>query len=411
MTDQLARLVDGSDNFRFLAEPALLLAGDAAAAESYINADPDAAMAKARRFSETLAKMLVQRAGLNPRKIGDQNSRIEALATAGAIPEEIRQAFHSVRRAGNEAVHGYPRDREKATAAVATCFTLGAWWYRTETGKEVAHPFTAPAPAATAPVDEKFEIIEAQLARLRDALEARLRPAPARHLRLKLGGAVVGLATVVGVLLYAVGPWPRPPADGAAGEAAPGPRLAAVTSWEAVSCRSTGWMLPSRGTDPVPYTPRRAPAGAILASGGQITVTVQGLSGRSVVLQSMSTEVVRRSPALAGTYLPLGCQGEVTPRKFRLDLDASAPEVVPEAESRTFPYKVDESEPEQFLITPEVTGGDVEFRLLLNWTSGADEGVLVLPEAGKPPFRVTAPTAAREFCLDPHTSTWRPSCV
>lgn len=83
--------MSSSQNFWFLAEPALLLAGDAVAAEAYADSDPDAAMAKARRFSETLTKMLMRRAGLDPHNFRNHFTRIEALAQAAVIPEHVRQ--------------------------------------------------------------------------------------------------------------------------------------------------------------------------------------------------------------------------------------------------------------------------------------------------------------------------------
>ncbi|MFF1608783.1 hypothetical protein ACFVYA_13470 [Amycolatopsis sp. NPDC058278] len=184
-----------------------------------------------------------------------------------------------------------------------------------------------------------------------------------------------------------------------------------MTSYAAIGGRS-GWVVPDRGDDPIPYRSPSAPpsAEAVFSSGGELTVTVQGLVGRSVVLQSMTVDVVRRSPAMTGVFLPVGVQGGVPPRKFLLNLDATAPKIVPEPDTVSFPYKVNEVEPEQFVITPEVTTGDIEWRLLLRWTSGSDEGTLVLPEAGKPPFRTTATTAVRPFCFDFNHRTWKPSC-
>jgi type I restriction enzyme R subunit len=52
--DELARR---SRNFGFLLQHEPLLVMDGAAAEAYLYSDPDVAMAKARRFTETLAKL------------------------------------------------------------------------------------------------------------------------------------------------------------------------------------------------------------------------------------------------------------------------------------------------------------------------------------------------------------------
>jgi hypothetical protein len=418
MAEQLTLLVESSKNFRFLSEPALVLAADAAAAELYIDSDPDAAMVKARRFAETLAKMLVKQRGLDPKKIKDQNGRIEALAEAGVIPQPIQQAFHAVRRAGNQAAHDRSGDKQKAASTVAACFELGAWWYQTETGRKVAHSFTHRPAAETAPLRESLENIESQLAELQASFQSESGRTLAKStvLRIAVAAAVTVVVAVAAVATYLVGPAQRSSADNPASGGPPasvapsGPPVAAVTSFDAVSCRSSGWVVPGRGSAPIPYSGDRPSAEAVLGSNGQITITVQGLAGRSVVLQSMEVDVLRRAPAMPGTYLPVGCEGGILPRKFLLDLNVTTPRVVVESGSVSFPYKVNEVEPEQFLITPVVRDADVEFRLILRWTSGADKGELVLPEPAQPPFRVTAPTAAREFCLDLADSMWRPSC-
>lgn len=172
MTDELAHRVSSSQNFWFLAEPALLLAGDAVAAEAYADSDPDAAIAKARRFSETLTKMLMRRAGIDPNKFTSHFARIEALAKANLIPEHIRQLLHDIRLSGNKAVHEYSGDQGKALSIVEGCFELGTWWYRTETGNDVDHTFTAPAPAEAASLRDLIKSVENQISVLQQAFES-----------------------------------------------------------------------------------------------------------------------------------------------------------------------------------------------------------------------------------------------
>ena len=59
MAKSIDELAEWSLNFGFLLPHEPLLVMDGAAAESYLYSDPDASMAKARRFTETLAKLLV----------------------------------------------------------------------------------------------------------------------------------------------------------------------------------------------------------------------------------------------------------------------------------------------------------------------------------------------------------------
>jgi type I restriction enzyme R subunit len=66
MVEPIDELAKRSRNFGFLLEHEPLLVLDGATAESYIYSDPDASIAKARRFAETLARLLVKRAALVP---------------------------------------------------------------------------------------------------------------------------------------------------------------------------------------------------------------------------------------------------------------------------------------------------------------------------------------------------------
>src|SRR5690349_14903829 len=84
MDEQFEHLARRSPNFGILLkyEPLLLL--DGAAAESYVYADPDASMVKARRFTETLARKLVSLT--QTRVVGTtQFDRLRALSDAGVL--------------------------------------------------------------------------------------------------------------------------------------------------------------------------------------------------------------------------------------------------------------------------------------------------------------------------------------
>lgn len=104
MDEQFRELARTSQNFGFLLRHEPLLVLDGATAESYVYSDPDAAMWKARRFTETLAKRLVW---LSQTRISgnEQAKRVKALADAGVVPPQQRRLFDRVRTTGNRAVH------------------------------------------------------------------------------------------------------------------------------------------------------------------------------------------------------------------------------------------------------------------------------------------------------------------
>ncbi|WP_157440447.1 hypothetical protein [Actinokineospora inagensis] len=218
---------------------------------------------------------------------------------------------------------------------------------------------------------------------------------------LVLGAVGIALAATIAVVVIVLRP-----ERSETGIAAPAVPLAAVAGY-GPSCHA-GWLVPDTGAETIPLA--QSPGGdAVRGSGGELAVTVQGLVGKTVVLQSMRVDVVRRSPAPAGDYLPNSCQGEVPRRQYRLDLDVEPPRVVLEPGNVGFPYRVSDVEPEQLQMTPMVTDGDVEWRLRLAWTSGADSGELVVDDNGKP-FHIAGGAQARAFCVDAHNGIWRRQC-
>jgi type I restriction enzyme R subunit len=174
MAEPIGELAKRSPNFGFLLEYEPLLVMDGAAAESYLYSDPDAAMAKARRFVETLAKLLVKRTQTHVSGTS-QDSRIRALTDAGVLVPKVRQAFDHVRISGNRAVHSHWGDVRAALSCVRTCFELGVWFHRAVTSDPAPQGFVPPPdPAAQTPATSRerteLEELRRELACQRDRL-------------------------------------------------------------------------------------------------------------------------------------------------------------------------------------------------------------------------------------------------
>jgi hypothetical protein len=178
MNEELSLLVEASPNFRFLAGPQLLLAGDAALAERYVDSDPDGAMFKARLFGETMAKMLIRQAGITMKNEDPQFKRITLLAERGVIPSNIASLFHVLRKEGNSAVHGHVGDRQGARRLVETCHQLAKWWYKQQTGEALDLPFQHPRYEQNVSFREQLEKVEQQLKVLQDSFDRDPRPEP-----------------------------------------------------------------------------------------------------------------------------------------------------------------------------------------------------------------------------------------
>ncbi|WP_196444803.1 DEAD/DEAH box helicase family protein [Planomonospora sp. ID67723] len=147
-----------------------MLVLDGVSAESHVHTDPDAAMYKARRFTEILAKLLVRLTNTTVQQ-DDQNGRIHALNRAGVLVPQIRQAFDQVRSSGNRAVHTHYGDVRAALNCVKLCFELGVWFHRAlrpDDGRTFA--FVPPADPETVQAANAAE--QAQLDQLRAELAA-----------------------------------------------------------------------------------------------------------------------------------------------------------------------------------------------------------------------------------------------
>ncbi|ANZ41900.1 hypothetical protein BBK82_44170 [Lentzea guizhouensis] len=190
-----------------------------------------------------------------------------------------------------------------------------------------------------------------------------------------------------------------------------GDPLAASVSFGSTRC-GTGNVVPDQNQSTIPHT--NAPGG-VAATGGEVVATLQGLSRASVVLQSMRVQVVRRKPAVPGLYLPNRCASDVPSRYFAVDLSADPPAVKPtqgqengqQVAANDFPFKIDPTDVEQLVVRVNSPAEEVEFRLLVRWTSGTSTGEFQLDDKGKP-FRITATTAAEQWCDYEAQNVWKP---
>lgn len=138
-----------------------------------------------------------------------------------------------------------------------------------------------------------------------------------------------------------------------------------------------------------------------IPSQGRITLTLQGRTAKSVVLQDLDVEVVERRPALDATRVfttEEGCGAGAIPRFFKIDLGGPNPRAVPlegedDAQNKipavAFPFKVSDTDPEIFIIEADPGACDCTWQLRLRWTSDGRSGTQVINDHGRP-FRTAA---------------------
>ncbi|GAB1332382.1 helix-turn-helix domain-containing protein [Streptomyces sennicomposti] len=141
-----------------------------------------------------------------------------------------------------------------------------------------------------------------------------------------------------------------------------------------------------------------AAQGAVHGRQTMVRISVQGRSSTAVVLEALRVRVVSRGEPVAGNAYAMdqGCGGELTPRRFTVDLDVDRPIARPEdgADSRRtlpavhFPYRVSAQDPEALLVDASTQAYDARWYLELDWSCQGRTGTIRIDDHGRP-FRTT----------------------
>jgi type I restriction enzyme R subunit len=156
-----------SPNFGFLAEYDEQLVRFAALAERYFTDDPNTCLIKLRQFAELLAQSVAARTARYQTAEEAFSDLLRRLSLDRAIPRDVADLFHQLRKSGNAAAHDGGGDYREALASLKIARQLAVWFHRTFSGKVdfKAGAFTPPRP----PEAISHELI-AELARLRAVL-------------------------------------------------------------------------------------------------------------------------------------------------------------------------------------------------------------------------------------------------
>lgn len=173
---------------------------------------------------------------------------------------------------------------------------------------------------------------------------------------------------------------------------------------------ATGWVfrqLPSRlqalplAGDPVAWAVRNH---GIPQSGNYISVTVQGLNGHTVVIESFGVKIISKQQAPTGTAAILsgGCGG-LEPSFFKLNLDTPDAQIVPTFGSTAtgetvqpvaLPHVVSESNPEQWHLQIITTRYDCTFVPYFTWSSDGQQGTFYITN-GSAPWEIASITRSQ----------------
>ncbi len=134
-------------NFAFLAQYDQALPQIGALAERYFPDDPVTSIMKTRQLSELLAQELGARVGARPAHGEAQVDLLGRLGRDYALPREVLDLFHYVRKVGNAANHERRGDYATALSALKIAWQLSIWFHRSFGDRQFkSGPFQPPKP-------------------------------------------------------------------------------------------------------------------------------------------------------------------------------------------------------------------------------------------------------------------------
>jgi len=139
--------------------------------------------------------------------------------------------------------------------------------------------------------------------------------------------------------------------------------------------------------------------GAVHGRHTRVQISVQGRSSTAVVLEALHVRVFSRgTPAAGNAYaMDQGCGGDLTPRRFTVNLDVDGPIAHPKDGTDReqtipavhFPYRVSAEDPEVLLVDATTQAYDARWYLELDWSSQGRTGTIRIDDHGRP-FHTTS---------------------
>ena len=120
-----------SANFQFLTVHDDQLVRHATLAERYFSDDPNTCLLKLRQFAELIAFNIAARTARYDDPAKSFADVLRRLSVDRAIPREVADLFHTIRKAGNAAAHDGTGDHREALASLKVARQIGIWFHRT----------------------------------------------------------------------------------------------------------------------------------------------------------------------------------------------------------------------------------------------------------------------------------------
>lgn len=149
-----------TSNFDFLSQVDEKLLNLGRLSETFFHDDPSTSIIKLRQFGERLAQRHAASAGLDVFPDLKQADLLRELKLEKAVPDQVLDVFHHIRKLGNRAVHDGYGDHLQALNCMKMAVQLGIWHVRVVRSdpKWRASPFAPPVAPSTASFDVLSEL-------------------------------------------------------------------------------------------------------------------------------------------------------------------------------------------------------------------------------------------------------------
>lgn len=129
-----------SPNFGFIAQHDEQLARLGALAERYFADDPNTCLLKLRQYGEYLLQVIATRVRMDDTEGERQIDLMRRLRDRGVLKPKVYELFDELRRAGNDANHGFGGNQRVALSNLKHARSLGIWYYRVVTKDAEFYP-------------------------------------------------------------------------------------------------------------------------------------------------------------------------------------------------------------------------------------------------------------------------------
>lgn len=162
-------------NFTFLQQHDPIFFQLALSAEQFFRADPNTTLIKIRQLSEAFSKEIASQLSISPFTYKNQNELLYAIDRQLSLDPLARDLFHTLRKAGNKAVHEYHTDHKQAMDALRLGHKLAVWYHRAFGSDEnfVEEPFNIPSDPTEQlqKIQEEAELLKVKLLEANQALD------------------------------------------------------------------------------------------------------------------------------------------------------------------------------------------------------------------------------------------------